>query len=165
MKHRVAGLEKTFVEKLTLVQQARRSTVSSDALAKRHAASLAFLAEQPWPHEPPVDSLILVMDAIWFKKDEERYTVYLMGLRAVDEETLQFLHPVLRSGRESQKQWQEIVNGIPEETRKRVLALVSDSFSSAGSITKVHGWVFQRCQAHLLLRLETLCGDNKWTVS
>lgn len=165
VKRRVASLEKTFVEKLTLVQQARRCTVSSDAFSKRHAASLAFLAEQPWPHEPPAGSLILVMDAIWFKKDDERYTVYLLGLRAVDEDTLHFLRPVLRSGNESQKQWQEIVRAISEETRKRILAIVSDSFTGAAAIAKEHHWVFQRCQAHLLLRLETFCGDNKRTVS
>lgn len=105
------------------------------------------------------------MDAIWFRKDDERHTVYLMGLRAVGEDTLYFLRPILRSGNESQKQWQEIVGEIPEETRKRILAVVSDSFSGAGSIAKVRGWVFQRCQAHLLLRLETICGDNKRTVS
>lgn len=165
VKRRLVSLEKTFVEKLTLVQQARRSTVSSDALAKRHAASLVALIDRPWPHEPPAGSLILVMDAIWFKKDEERYTVYLTGLRAVGEDPLHFLRPVLRSGNESQKQWQEIVREIPEETRKRVLALVSDSFTGAAAIAREHRWIFQRCQAHLLLRLETLCGDNKRTVS
>lgn len=105
------------------------------------------------------------MDAIWFRKDDERHTVYLMGLRAVGEDTLCFLRPVLRSGNESQKQWQEIVGEIPKETRKCILAVVSDSFSGAGGIAKTHGWVFQRCQAHLLLRLETICGDNKRTVS
>ena len=165
MKRRVAALAKTFVEKLTLVQQSRRSQMSPDALAKRHAASLAVLAEQPWPHQTPTGSLILVMDAIWFRKDEKRHTVYLMGLRAVGEDALHFLRPVLRSGNESQKQWQEVVDGIPEETRKRILAVVSDSFSGAGSLAKARGWIFQRCQAHLLLRLEAICGDNKRTVS
>ncbi len=53
----------------------------------------------------------------------------------------------------------------PEETRNGIVALVSDSFSGAGGIAKQYGWVFQRCQAHLLLRLETLCGDNKRTVT
>lgn len=164
LKRRVALLAKTFVEKLTIVQQARRGTISSDAISKRHAASLAFLAKQPW-HQSPEGSLILVMDAIWFRKDNERHTVYLMGLRAIGENTLHFLRPVLRSENESQKQWQEVLREIPEETRKHILAVVSDSFSGAGGIAKEHGWIFQRCQAHLLLRLEDLCGDNKRMVS
>src|SRR3989338_3550206 len=90
-KRRISDLEHTFVEKLTIVQQSKRASVSERGLAKRHAASLALLAERPWPHEPPAGSLILVMDAIWFKKDDERYTVYLMGLRAVGEDKLHFL--------------------------------------------------------------------------
>ena len=165
LKRRVEALAKTFVEKLTIVQQARRSPASADALSKRHAASLSVLAGRPWPHEPPAGSLILVMDAIWFRHDGKRHTAYLMGLRAVGEDTLHFLRPVLRSGNESQKQWQEVIDGIPEEVSKRILAVVSDSFSGAGGIAKAHDWIFQRCQAHLLLRLETICGDNKRTVS
>lgn len=74
---------------------------------------------------------------------------------------LHFLRPLLRPGHESQKRWQEVIGEIPLEARERILAVVSDSFSGAGGIARIHGWIFQRCQAHLLLRLETLCGDNK----
>lgn len=164
-KRRVAVLEKTFIDKFTLVQQAKRRSVSTDALAKRHAATLALLASRPWPHEPPAGSLILVMDAIWFTLDEERFTVYLTGLRAVHGDELHFLRPILRPGQESQKQWQEVINGIPDGIRGRIVAVVSDSFSGASGLAIKRGWIFQRCQAHLLLRLETLCGDNKWAVS
>jgi len=164
-KKRISALAKTFVDKLTIVQQANRSPASVGALAKRHAKSLALLAERPWPHQTPDGSLIIVIDAIWFRRDEERHTVYLMGLRAVSEDTLHFLRPILRPGNESQKQWQEIVREIPEETRRRIKAIVSDSFAGAGGLAREHGWIFQRCQAHLLLRLEGLCGDNKYAVS
>jgi transposase-like protein len=105
------------------------------------------------------------MDAIWFHKKSERYTIYLVGLRAVDEDTLHFLRPVIRPGSESRKQWQEIIEEIPEETRKRILVMVSDSFRGAGYIAKAHGWFFQRCQAHLLLSLEKRCGSNKRVLS
>lgn len=113
----------------------------------------------------PCGPLILVMDAIWFRKDDELNTVYLLGLRAINGEDLHFLRPLLRPGHESQKRWREVIDEIPEKVRKRILAIVSDSFSGAGGIAKEHGWIFQRCQAHLLLRLETMCGDNKRTVS
>ncbi len=165
IKRRIASLQKTFVKKFTLTQQASQCSTSADAFSKRHAASLAVLTDRPWPHEPPSGPLILVMDAMWFRKDEEMDTVYLLGLRAVTGDDLCFLRPILRPGHEPQKQWREIIEGIPIEARKRILALVSDSFSGAGGIAKEYGWVLQRCQAHLLLRLETLCGDNKRRVS
>lgn len=165
IKRRTTNLERTFVGKYTIAQQAERSSLSANALAKRRSAELVNLCEKPWPHPIPKGRLILVMDAIWFKEDEDRYTVYLMGLRRVEDDTLHFLRPVLRPGRESREQWREVIGGIPAKALKRICAIVSDSFAGSGGIAKEHGWVFQRCQAHLLLRLETLCGDNKRRVS
>lgn len=139
--------------------------MSVRALAKRHAQSLVSLCNRPWPHAVPRGPLILVMDAMWFRKGDELNTVYLLGLRAVTGDDLHFLRPILRPGHESQKRWREVIEEIPLKVRKRIRAIVSDSFSGAGGIAKERGWIFQRCQAHLLLRLETMCGDNKRTVS
>jgi hypothetical protein len=164
-KRRVSGLAKTFVDKLTLVQQSRRSGMTSDVLSKRHAQTLEILCDRPWPHTAPEGPLILVMDAMWFDTVLGKQTVYLLGLRAVHDNRLHFLRPVLRPGHESQKRWREVLGKIPEEARKRIHAFVSDSFAGSGRLAKEHGWVFQRCQAHLLLRLSTLCGDNKRVVS
>jgi hypothetical protein len=164
-KNRVKSLEKTFVEKLTLVQQARHAHVSANAFSKQHAQTLAHLFLKPWPHTTPEGRLILVMDAIWFTLNKVPYTVYIRGFRKVREDTLYFLPPILRPGRESQKQWREVLHAIPRDIYGRICAAVSDSFSGAGGIAKKQGWIFQRCQAHLLLRLSTLCGDNKRAVS
>lgn len=164
-KRRLSNLEKTFVEKLTLVQQSHRSGVNSDALSKRHAQTLATLADRPWPHQVPKGQLILVMDAMWFDASDGKQTVYLLGLRSVDDDELHFLRPVLRPGHESQKRWREVMEEIPKEARERICALISDSFAGSGGLAQEHGWVLQRCQAHLLLRLSTLCGDNKRVVS
>ena len=165
VKRRTANLERTFVEQFTIAQQSRRARISSNSLAKRHARSLAHLCARPWPHPIPRGQLILLMDAIWFRQGDALNTVYLVGLRAMKQDELHFLRPILRPGHESQKRWREIIGGVPSSVRKRISAIVSDSFSGAGGIAKEHGWTFQRCQAHLLLRLETLCGDNKRRVS
>ena len=165
LKRRTLSLQKTFVDQYTLAQQARRSSVSARALAKRHAHSLVSLCERPWPHTVPRGPLILVMDAMWFRKDDELNTVYLLGLRAVAGDELHFLRPILRPGHESQKRWREVIDEIPTKVKRHISAIVSDSFAGAGGIAKEHNWIFQRCQAHLLLRLETMCGDNKRAVS
>jgi hypothetical protein len=159
------NLEKTFVEKLTLVQQSHLAHVSAKSFSKRHAQTLVSLCDKPWSHSIPEGELILVMDAIWFTLNEKPFTVYLMGFRNVNKDTLHFLPPILRPGHESQKQWRENIGEIPTDVRHRVCALVSDSFSGSGSIAKKEGWIYQRCQAHLLIRLSTLCGDNKLAVS
>lgn len=153
------------MEKLTLVQQSRRTKIGAKGLSKRHAKLLTSLCEQPWPHSIPLGFLILVMDAVWFSIDGKQYTLYLTGFRAIEEDTLHFLPPILRLGHESQKEWREIIAGIEADVRDRIRAVVSDSFSGSGGIAKQYKWVYQRCQAHLLIRLSTLCGDNKFTVS
>ncbi len=164
-KRRLVNLERTFVERLTIAQQSKRACVQAKGLAKRHAYSLAMLSERPWPHEPPVGQLILAIDAMWFETVDGQQTVYLLGLRAVDADALCFLRPILQPGHESQKRWREIVGNMPWGVRERICAIVSDSFAGSGSLARTYGWVFQRCQAHLLLRLSTLCGDNKRVVS
>lgn len=165
IKRRISDLQKTFVDHLTIAQQAKHSSLSKRGLAKRRAKSLAVLYERPWPHAIPQGKLILVMDAIWFGQNKNRHTVYLLGFRKVKDNTLHFLRPILRPGNESQKRWQEIIDELPIKVTKRILAVVSDSFSGAGGIAKPRGWIFQRCQAHLLLRLEVRCGDNKRALS
>lgn len=164
-KHRVTDLTKTFVESLTLVQQSRRTSVGVKGLAKRHAHALTVLAAKAWPHTIPDGDLILVMDAVWFTFKGEQHIVYFLGLRKIEDVVLHFLPPILRPGNESQKEWREVIQGIPEDVRGRVRAVVSDSFSGSGGIAKQYGWIYQRCQAHLLIRLSTLCGDNKFAVS
>lgn len=164
-KRRVTSLENTFVEKFTLVQQARRAQVSANGFAKRHAQSLTSLCKKPWPHTLPDGRLILVMDAIWFAVNDIRHTLYLTGFRNVEDDTLHFLPPILRHGNESQKEWREILEGVPRKVTKRVCAVVSDSFSGSGGLAKKQKWVYQRCQAHVLIRLSTLCGDNKLAVT
>ena len=159
------ALEKTFVERLTIAQQSRRTSVSANALAKHHARSLERLCDRPWPHPIPGGHLILVMDAIWFHHQGALHTVYLMGLRRVEDDVLHFLRPILRPGHESQKRWREVIEEMPIEARRHIVAIVSDSFSGAGGIARGYGWIFQRCQAHLLLRLSTLCGANKRIIS
>ncbi len=114
MRCRVAALKKTFVQKLTLAQQAARGASSVGAFTKRHAASLAVLSDRPWPHKAPSGTLILVMDAMWFRKNQGMYTVYLFGLRSVHRDDLHFLRPILRYGYESQQRWREIIALIPE---------------------------------------------------
>jgi hypothetical protein len=105
------------------------------------------------------------MDAIWFHFGEAPIIVYLLGLRAVKGGELHFLRPVLRPGHESRKRWREIIEEIAPRVRKRISAIVSDSFAGSGQLARQYGWVLQRCQAHLLIRLSTLCGNNKRTVS
>lgn len=164
-KKRIKNLARTFMEKLTLVQQAKRSGVSVNQISKQQILVLEQLNRRPWPHQVPKGKIILVIDALWFETCQGHQTIYLLGIKSVLDDKLIFLRPILRPGYESRNEWREIISKLPESVLKRICALVSDSFAGVGAITKEYGWVLQRCQAHLILRLSNLCGDNKWVVS
>lgn len=160
-KYRTATVERTFTKRKTLTERAAASDVGTDAWRKRHGIALRAFLSRPWPHRPSHGTLILVLDALWHMVDGKPWTTYLCGLRAVDGERLVFLRPILQPEYESQERWREVIDGIPERTKRRIRAMVADSFSGVEAITDEEGWVLQRCHFHLLGRLATLCGDRK----
>lgn len=164
-KRRTATVERTFTKQKTLTERAAASDVGVDAWRKRHDIALRTFLDRPWPHCPPRGDLILVLDALWHTVDEEPWTTYLCGLRAVHGEDLVFLRPILRPDHESQERWREVIGAISERTRRRICAMVTDSFAGVESIADGEGWVLQRCHFHLLGRLATLCGDHKRAIA
>lgn len=160
-KHRTAIVRRTFTHQQTLTARALASDVGTRAWQQRHAAALQLFISRPWPRRPPRGQLILVLDALWHTIDRAEWTTYLLGLRAVDGEDLVFLRPILRPGHESEEQWREVMDTIPKRTRRRIRAMVADSFAGVGAIADEEGWVLQRCHFHLLGKLATLCGNRK----
>jgi hypothetical protein len=160
-KYRVATIERTFIRRRTLIAQADAAHVHPETWRKRHDRTLRTFVGRRWPPRTPCGDLLLVCDALWHVVDRVPWTTYLIGLRAVDGEDLVFLRPILRPDRESQERWREVIDGIHERTRRRIRAMVADSFSGVEAIAAEHGWVLQRCQFHLLGKLATLCGSNK----
>lgn len=160
-KHRTTIIERTFTERKTLTERAANSNVGVDAWRKRHGIALRMFLDRPWPHRTPRGDLILVLDALWHMVDGNPWTTYLLGLRTVTGEDLIFLRPILRPGHEAQERWREVIGAIPERTRRRIRAMVADSFTGVEAIAAEYDWVLQRCHFHLLGKLATLCGNRK----
>jgi hypothetical protein len=160
----VAALRRTFQDKLTIVQRARRAGRAAAAWSKRHRAALAVLSRQPWSAPLPRGPLILLIDGLWFLIGGRRWVVYLAALRAVSKDRAVFLRPILRPGHESQEQWQEVMQQIPEKLRRRICALISDSFRGVESIAGEGDWKLQRCHAHLRRRIADVFGRRKRTL-
>ena len=163
---RVAGvLRRTFVDRLTLVQQARIGRARPDAVRWKLGRGLDRTALEPWPHGIPPGPLIIVIDGIWLEARGEPVTAYLMALRPTGGDEAVFLRPVILPGHESQERWREAVSTVPPEALGRICAMVADGFSGSAQLAWESRWRFQLCQAHLLRRLGALCGDYKFRVS
>lgn len=163
-KRRIKELRHTFLDGLTLVQQAKLGGVDIETLKKRHRLALHALLAKPWPVRPPQGRLILLLDGLWFTFQKKRWVVYLMALRSVKRDQAVFLRPLLRPGHESRQQWQEVISTLPPGTRQRICALVTDSFSGVKGLAHPQGWVLQRCHAHLLRRIGNVFGRRKRTL-
>lgn len=161
---RLKSLVPTFVGKLTLRQRAHLKGRKSGTVSKRHRATLDVLGKVPWPVTIPQGPLLLIIDGLWFEIGNTRWVVYLMALRKTDADEAVFLRPILQPGAESQKQWRATLQIIPADVQHRICALISDSFRGVKELCNEHGWLLQRCHAHLLRRIADVFGTKKQTL-
>jgi transposase len=129
---------------------------------------LSFL-QKTSPESFPQGKLILIVDGLWtnFRK-EGRFTLYLMAVRAVNDNVAHFLDPVLLPGRESLTGWEMAIAAIPNNVQGRICAMISDGLRGIKSIAENRRWHFQRCHFHLLASFQKKHGQwfrrgkSKW---
>ncbi|MBI4050753.1 MAG: hypothetical protein HY396_02140 [Candidatus Doudnabacteria bacterium] len=92
------------------------------------------------------------------------WVMYVMAVKPVRSHRAFFLDPVLLQGKESYARWRVALATIPPETKKRILAFVSDGFRGSKLIAKEHGWIHQRCHFHLLMALIRRHGRRSYRV-
>lgn len=94
--------------------------------------------------------LILIADAIWYRVRGQRYAIYISLLRPVNSNRAIICPPVITSGHEGIRGWQQALEALPKTLESRIVALVSDGVVSLLSLARGRGWVIQRCHFHLL---------------
>ena len=87
--------------------------------------------------------------------------MYLMAVRPVNGRRATFLDPVLLNGRENYEDWSQVVGAIPERTKNRIVAMVSDGFRGSSRIARSYKWILQRCHFHLFSQLQVNRGRWK----
>lgn len=160
-KRRLESVAHAIRHRQSLTSRARRAHRTVSALSQRYAATLASLNRRPWSVRIPLGPLLLIIDALWFRFRGKRWTAYLMAVRGVNGEDAVFLRPVLRQEWESAEGWGRCIGAIPENTRNRIQALISDSIRGIEHIAADHGWMLQRCHFHLMSRLHVFLGSIK----
>lgn len=110
---------------------------------KKHGNDWLALLVSPSP-------LIAVADAIWYRVQGQRYTIYVILLRPIKSDQAVICPPVIVKGHESIPGWREALEALPKSLEKRIVALVSDGVGSLLSLVKARPWVIQRCHFHLI---------------
>jgi len=148
----------------SLYALARFKKISKDKLYRRLERSLnAFLRHSSWPPIPTDKPLVTLTDAMIQFIDSRVYTIYIILLRPINETKATIVVPHISPGTETWSGWQEAFRKLPSKTKGQILAMVCDGHCGLTSLAKQHQWILQRCQFHLLARLQAYC--SKFTLS
>lgn len=100
-------------------------------------------------------SLVAVIDGIWHYVQKEKYTIYIILLRPVEDNEAIIVPFFFYPGHESVAGWRHALAALPRELENRIVAVVSDGATSIMSlIKKEKHWIIQRCHFHLIAAIQ-----------
>lgn len=142
-------------EGVTITSIARRRHCSPVAIQKHVRRAMEQFLRSPNRPRIPEGPLILVIDGMWlWFRSSGWHIMYLMALRAVDDNVAYFVDPVSLPGKETSVGWQEAIATLPQSVRKRIRALVSDGLRGVKPLAQANSWIFQRCHFHLSAKFQ-----------
>lgn len=152
-------LEKVFFERRSLVQLAKQSGLTRQALSYRFLKALeSHVARSRGRSVQSKGDLVLLIDGMWFKFKRRPWVLYLLAFKEPRIDRASFIDPVLQAGSESRTNWIRAIETIPARDRARIRALVCDNFAGSTTIAKNNGWILQLCHFHLLASLRKRLG-------
>lgn len=141
----------------TLRSFAKRFRVGKDhaqLLLRRSMESYAVRTEEWTCTLPAAVPLILVADAIWYRIQGIKYTIYVLLLRPVEGREAVIAPPVVSAGHEDIAGWEQAYASLPELIRSRICALVCDGGTGLVALAHRKGLHLQRCHFHLFAAVQ-----------
>lgn len=154
-------LEKVLIGKRSLLSSGMTKRPLAKSTLSARLAKVMRSCLRKLPEALPGGPAILIIDALWFQFKNVRWTLYLGAVRNVDNTQAEILEPKLVSGRECCLGWKSFIDGLPEEAKTRVKAVVADGFRGIDRIAKSQNWILQRCHFHLIAQLQVNRGRWK----
>ena len=142
-------------EGVTVTSIARRRHCSATAIQDHVQRAMEQLLRSSNRSEIPEGPLILIIDGMWLRfRGSGWHIMYLMALRAIDDNVAYFVDPVSLPGKETSVGWHEAMATLPQSVRQRIVALVSDGLRGVKPLAQANGWIFQRCHFHLFAKFQ-----------
>lgn len=135
--------------------------LSTNAKQKRFQQQLRKFISKPYQPVIVGRQLVMIIDGLWHLFRGKDWVLYEMAIKSCDDDCAWFLDPILLPGKECLRNWQNVVQTISPEIRKRIVAVISDGFNGCNCLAKKQGWILQRCHFHLLLHLQSTRGKRK----
>jgi hypothetical protein len=156
-------LDKVFNHGLKVKQLSLSSKLSADTIYKIFANDLNAVVERKRVIRVKGSKLILVVDAEWHYFMKKLWTLYFLAIKSTESDKVTIFDPVLVKGKENATAWNTVFKQIPEPTKKRVIALVSDGLRGIETVADNNDWIIQRCHFHLLSALQKRRGKRAST--
>lgn len=155
-------LEKVLIEKRSLLSPGMtKKHLAKSTLSARLSKAMLSCLERTTEALPADGSAIIVIDALWFQFKHIRWTLYLGAIRNVGGNQAEIIEPKLVCGRECYLDWKSFIDGLPDNVKPRVKAVVADGFRGIDRITRLQNWILQRCHFHLIAQLQVNRGRWK----
>lgn len=130
-----------------------RSSVQRDLA--RSLEKYVRLHENDWRTlVPEQGNLVLIADAIWYRINGMKYTIYVLLLRPRLGDEAVILPPTILQGHEDIAGWLVAVETIPDGMKARIGAIVCDGGTALVNLAYRNMWLLQRCQFHLLSAIQ-----------
>jgi len=155
---------KVFAKYARMASWAHRQRISVAAASFRLRGAMRHVIHATRSRSLPRGPCALLGDGMYFKFRRADWVMYVMAVKPVTSHRAFFLDPVFLEGKESYERWRTVVTLIPQETKKRIKAFVSDGFRGSKLIAREHGWIHQRCHFHLLMALIRRHGRRSYRV-
>lgn len=131
----------------------KSTTVSSRYLCR---ARDTFNRNAAWPE---IETLIcppyiLMADALHIRTSKYRTFVHVMMILSPESGCAWLLPPHFDARGENLFTWQAAVDSIPRNILQNIKVLICDGKSGLLHIGRASGWLIQRCQFHLIARLQ-----------
>lgn len=148
----------------SIYARSRATGESNKKLKDRLRRSLNyFLSHSNWPTLPKNEPLIAVADAAIQFIEGKLYTFHFILIRRINESYAFIAKPYIRQGSEVAAGWDEAFELLPNKTKDSITAVVCDGHGGLTSLAKKHRWIIQRCQFHLIARIQSR--RSKWKLS
>lgn len=157
----LALLQHTLLGGQSLASQAARLRCAPATLRRRFRQALQWFLPHSSPPAVPPGPLVLMADAVWFRFDRRRWTLYLLAAKPLGTATAIVRDPLLLPGKEALAGWRAAVTRLVPDEQHRVVAFVSDGFPGSQTLAQRAGWVQQRCHFHLIAKLQARRGRRK----
>lgn len=155
MRNKKRGRKRKRLSKTVLCRYLAGKSVRTRPHTLRATRNL-FVRTTPWPDLTEIiGPCVLIVDALHIRTTVYTAIIHVLLLKPIHEGRAYILPFWTGTKTENKDSWRRAFEAhVPATLRSRIKALVCDGKSGLPELAREYGWLVQRCQFHLIARLQ-----------